>query len=138
MIWLEPGNMAKLFTKLFWQKAWVWIKNYWYVPALLVYTIVLWAFFRKRSSDLVKLFDITKESYEGQIKALEKSHKEELEKRNQLIATYQTTLKTIEAEHNIRLKDLDKERKREIEKLTKDFNKNPDALAEEMRKLFGV
>ena len=117
---------------------WVWIKNYWYLPALLVYTIVLWIFFRKKANNLVKLFDITKESYEKQIEALNKAHEEEIKKRNQLISTYQETLKSIEEEHNVKLNDLDSKKRKEIDKLSKNFEKDPEDLAKEMRKLFGV
>tara|TARA_R100000008_G_scaffold79951_1_gene62005 strand:- start:32 stop:415 length:384 start_codon:yes stop_codon:yes gene_type:complete len=127
-----------MFTKIFWQKVWVWIKNYWYLPALLVYTIVLWIFFRKKANNLVKLFDITKESYEKQIEALNKAHEEEIKKRNQLISTYQETLKSIEEEHNVKLNDLDSKKRKEIDKLSKNFEKDPEDLAKEMRKLFGV
>jgi len=117
---------------------WVWIKHYWYIPALLIYTFVLWVIFRKKNNNLVKLFDITKESYEKQIQDLNKAHEEEIEKRNELIVAYQNTLKSIEEEHNIKLNDLDNKKKKEVEELTKNFESNPSELAEEMKKLFGV
>ena len=127
-----------MLSSLFWKKAWVWIKNYWYVPALLAYTLVLWIFFRRNTGDMSELLDITKESYEKQIKSLNKAHSEEIEKRDKIIDVYGETLKSIEIEYNVRLKDLDRNKRKEIENLSKDYEKDPDKTIIKMKKLFGV
>ena len=50
------------------KKAWVWIRHNWYVPAVLIYTLVLWLFFRRKGSALLVLEE-RNESYKKQIKA---------------------------------------------------------------------
>jgi len=85
-----------------------------------------------------ELLDITKESYEKQIKSLNKAHSEEIEKRDKIIDVYGETLKSIEIEYNVRLKDLDRNKRKEIENLSKDYEKDPDKTIIKMKKLFGV
>ena len=127
-----------MFTVLFWKKAWVWLKHHWYIPALLFYTLIMWLVFRRRNDNLVKLFDVTKESYEKQIQALNEAHQLEIQKREKLLSSYQEALKTIEKEYNIKLKDLDRKKRVEVENLSKDFEKDPSVLVDEMKELFGV
>ena len=98
----------------------------------------MWLVFRRRNDNLVKLFDVTKESYEKQIQALNEAHQLEIQKREKLLSSYQEALKTIEKEYNIKLKDLDRKKRVEVENLSKDFEKDPSVLVDEMKELFGV
>jgi len=120
------------------KKAWAWIKNYWYVPALLIYTIALWIVFRKKNERILELFEISKNSYQKEIEAINAAHVAELENKELIIKSYTEALKKIELEYNIEVEKLDKKEKKEISKLVAKFHSEPDALAEEMKKLFGV
>ena len=59
-----------MFTTIFWKKVWIWIKNYWYVPVIFI-LLFLCPFIAWRNKKLIKMFEITKESYEEQIKLLD-------------------------------------------------------------------
>tara|TARA_R100000152_G_C6781599_1_gene216458 strand:+ start:5552 stop:5929 length:378 start_codon:yes stop_codon:yes gene_type:complete len=120
------------------KKIWTWIKHYWYIPAVLVYTIVLWLVFRKSNANALKVLDIAKESYRKELETVKLAHEKELAKREEIVMIYQETLKNLEKEHNIKVSELSKKKRREIENLVKNHNENPDAIAEEMKKLFGV
>ena len=124
--------------KIFLKKVWVWIKNYWYIPALLVYTLVLWLFFRKKNERILELFEISKESYQKEIDAINAAHMAEIEKKEKIVQSYTEALKKIELEYNIELEKLGKEEKKEISELVTKFHDSPDELAEEMKRLFGV
>ena len=65
--------MTWIAAKLFFGKAWVWIKTYWYVPAVLIYTVVLWVLFRRNGAAALEVLKTSKESYEAQIKAMEEA-----------------------------------------------------------------
>jgi len=41
-----------LTTKAFLKKAWTWLKHNWYVPAILIYTLLLWILFRRKDEAL--------------------------------------------------------------------------------------
>jgi hypothetical protein len=124
--------------KIFLKKAWAWIKNYWYVPALLIYTIVLWAVFRKKNERILELFEISKESYQKEIDVINAAHLAEIEKKQKIVESYTEALKKLELEYNIELEKLGKEEKKEVSKLVAKFHDSPDELAEEMKRLFGV
>ena len=123
---------------VFWKKAWVWIKNYWYIPAVLVYTISIWLFFRKSNKNLTKMLQISKESYQKEISAINEAREKEAEEKEKILLAYQETLKKLEKEHNVKVEDLSSKKKKEIKNLVEENKENPDALAKEMKELFGV
>ncbi len=123
---------------MFWKKAWTWIKHYWYIPAVLIYTIVLWLVFRRSSANVLEVLDITKESYKKEIEAMKLAHEKELERREEIVLIYQETLKNLEKEHNIKVDELSKKKKKEIHKLVDEHKNDPSVLAEEMKRLFEV
>ena len=125
-------------AKVFFKKAWAWIKNYWYVPALLIYTLVMWFVFRNKNDKLLKMFDVAKESYQKEIEAINLAHAEELRKKNKLVENYQETLKNLQKEYNIKLEELSKQEEQELLELIKKHEDSPEGLAEEMKKLFGI
>ena len=73
-----------LALKSFLKKAWVWLKHNWYVPAVLLYTLVLWLLFRKKDKAL-EVLEIRSESYKKQIEAINNIHKEEIEKKDKIL-----------------------------------------------------
>jgi hypothetical protein len=125
-------------VKLFLKKAWVWLRHYWYIPALVIYTLVLWAFFRRSNNNLLKVLSITKDSYEKEIQVIKSTHEKELQKREEIVFLYQETLKKLETEFSIKTKDLSIKKQKEIKKLVEENKEDPSNLAEEMKKLFGV
>tara|TARA_R110000824_G_scaffold5670_9_gene26098 strand:+ start:31973 stop:32365 length:393 start_codon:yes stop_codon:yes gene_type:complete len=130
--------MTWLAVKTFLKKAWVWIKNYWYVPALLVYTVVLWLIFRKRNDKLLQMFEISKESYQKEIEAINAAHADEVQKKNKLVQNYHDTLKNLQKEYNLKLDELSREEEEELLDLIKKHENSPEDLAEEMKRLFGI
>lgn len=124
--------------KVFLKKAWAWIKHHWYVPALLIYTIALWLFFRRKNEKILELFEISKESYKKEIDIINAAHLAEIQKKELIIQSYTEALKKLEIEYNIEVEKLDGKKKKEVTKLVSKFHDSPDKLAEEMKKLFGV
>ena len=70
------------------KKVWVWLKAYWYVPALLVYTLVLMVVFRKDGANALGVLEVSKDSYKKQIDVLNETHESELKKRDEIIKKY--------------------------------------------------
>ena len=81
---------------------------------------------------------MTKESYEKEIQVLKNTHEKELQKREEIVLLYQETLKNIENEFNIETKELSSKKQKEIKKIVEENREDPTALAEEMKRLFGV
>ena len=127
-----------MLTAIFWKKAWAWLKNYWYIPAVLVYTLVLWFVFRKKNDKIIEMFEISKENYKKEIDIINSAHSSEMAQKEEIIKDYQDALKKLQEEHSIKIENLSKEEEKEVQELIQKHKENPDVLAEEMKSLFGV
>ena len=76
--------MSWLAFKIFAKKSWLWLKTYWYFPVVLLYTLVLWVFFRKDSAAAIGVLEIRSDSYDKQINVINKTHKAEVKKKEEL------------------------------------------------------
>ena len=127
-----------MLTAIFWKKAWAWLNNYWYIPAVLVYTLVLWFVFRKKNDKIIQMFEISKENYKKEIDIINSAHSSEMAQKEEIIKDYQDALKKLQEEHSIKIENLSKEEEKEVQELIQKHKENPDVLAEEMKSLFGV
>jgi hypothetical protein len=127
-----------LVFKAFVKKAWVWFKHYWYLPIMLIVAVVAWLSSRRNTADILKMFAVSKESYEKEIKVLRETHEEEIRKREELITTYNATLKKLEEDYKIRLGELSTAEKREIKKIVDKHRDDPDGLAKRVGEVFGI
>ena len=87
-----------LTIKTFLKKTWVWLKHNWYVPAVVIYTLALWILFRNKTAAL-EILQIRSESYEDQIRAIESTHKKEIDKRDQILQNYNKILQDLEKDY---------------------------------------
>jgi len=124
--------------KTFMKRAWVWFKNYWYYPVIVIVAIVAWCFGRRDTEGILKMFDASKESYQKEIEVLKKSHEEEINKRNKLIEKHNQALKKIEEDYKIKLDELSSAEKREIKKIVEEHQDDPEGLAERVGNVFGI
>ena len=69
--------MNWLIFKTFLKKSWVWLKNYWYVPALLVYTLVMMVVFRRDATSALNVLEVRKDSFKKQTKVIQEAHEKE-------------------------------------------------------------
>ncbi len=120
------------------KKIWIWTKNYWYIPAVLLYTVVLFFVFRKKSDAAVKILSTTVESYEKQMSALKKAHAEELSKRDEALKKYHEVLNDIESRYAEEEKKLSESKKRALKKIVEKYHDDTDGLAKEISKKFGA
>ena len=84
------------------------------------------------------MFEVSKESYDKQIDAINKSHEQELKKREELYTAYVTTMKKLEKEHKESLSSLDEEKKKKLDEMVKKYKGSPEELANELSEMFGV
>jgi hypothetical protein len=129
--------MTWLVAKKALKKAWVWLKHNWYVPAVLIYTVVLWIFFRRKDKahDVLK---VRSESYKKQIDAINEIHKEEVEKRDKILEKYGIILKDLEEQYEKDSLELDEKKKKEVKDLVEKYNEQPDELAKLLAEKYGL
>jgi len=126
-----------LIIKTFLKKTWTWLKHNWYVPAVVIYTLVLWLVFRRKDS-AYKVLETRNESYKAQIDVINKSHEEEIKKRNEILEKYVKIVDEIEKKYAEDEKELDNKKKKEIKKIVEKYNDDPDGLAKLIADKFGL
>tara|TARA_Y100000296_G_C5095028_1_gene216901 strand:+ start:124 stop:516 length:393 start_codon:yes stop_codon:yes gene_type:complete len=115
------------------KKTWVFLKTYWYIPIIIILLIVM----RGKSDSLKKMLSTTRESYNNQIKEIDKINDDRREKENKLREEHKATLENIEEEFKKKNQELDKAKKKQVQKLVKKYYDKPDELADEITKRFG-
>ena len=129
--------MTLLAIKTFFKKAWVWLKHNWKVPLIILYTLVLWLFFRRKDAAYLVLEERSK-SYQAQIEVINQNHKEELEKRNKVIEKYTVLISQLENQYAADNKELDAAKKKEIKDIVEKHYNDPDALARMLAEKYGL
>ena len=119
------------------KKTWTWLRHNWYVPAVIIYTLVLWFLFKNKAGAL-KVLEIRSKSYESQIKTIENAHKKEIEARDQILKNYDNVLTQLEKDYEEKNMKLDTKKKKEIKKIVKEFNDRPDDLAKILAERYGI
>jgi hypothetical protein len=117
-----------LILKKFYKKGWAFLKHNWYVPAILIYTAILWLVFRRKDAAYTVL-KIRNDSYKTQVEAINKAHTDEIEKRNKILEKYNEVVTKIEEERSIEEKELDSKKKKEVKKIVEKYYDKPDELA---------
>ena len=120
------------------KKVWVWLKAYWYVPALLVYTLVLMVVFRKDGANALGVLEVSKDSYKKQIDVLNETHESELKKRDEIIKKYNKTIEQIESQHMDESRKLDAHKKRRVKRLIEENHEDPEHLTRLLSLTFGI
>lgn len=120
------------------EKAWAWLKTYWYVPALLIYTVVLMVVFRKDDANALGVLEASKDSYKKQINVLNETHESELKKRDEIIKKYNKTIEQIESQHADESRKLDAHKKRRVKKLIEENHEDPEHLTRLLSLTFGI
>jgi len=119
------------------KKSWVWLKHNWYVPAVIIYTLVLWLLFRRKDAAF-KVLETRNKSYKDQIDVINKSHEEELEKRNKVIEKYNDLITKIEEKYSADRQELDNKKRKEVKDLVEKYHDDPDALAKLIAEKYGL
>ena len=128
--------MTWLAVKHFLQRAWVWTKNYWYIPLIAV--LALAALLSKRSDVARDLLKTRNKSYEDQINVLNESHANEIEKRDEIIRVHQEVMEQLDGQLESDLQEVDRRKERRIKELVKENHENPEGLSRALGDAFGI
>jgi gas vesicle protein len=127
-----------MLSVFFWKQAWVWFKNYWYWPVIIVLlltTVVAGSGLRDKFFDL--LFK-QRESYEKELEILKREQATKEKKVEEVTKNYSEELKLIEREHKIKVDDLEEEKQQELIQMVKENKNKPDKLAAELARILSA
>ncbi len=132
MSWLT-WEAVKLFSK----KAWIWSKHHWKIIAIVIWTIVVWAISRKNSRAMMKVLETARKSYEDEMAAVNKTHEDEIRKRDEAIQKYNDLIDSIEEQYAEDRDKLSQEKKERIRELIDSHGSDKTALDKALREEFG-
>ena len=127
-----------MLTVLFWKKAWIWIKHYWYWPVIIV--LFLFSMF-SGSSVKDKLFELLfkqRENYEKELQIIKETSEEADEKKTDIFEEHEEELEKIEKEHDVKIEELEKEKLEELATTIEENKDKPEKLAEEIAKILSA
>ena len=135
--------MKWLAIKKFLKKGRVWIKAHAWVPILFLLGIVGFLLFvlTRNSAFLASVIDAAdgaRENYKKEIDLLNESHKKETEEKSRVLEEYNKNLKALEEEYAKRNEALGSQKKKELKKLIEESYNDPDKLAKELARLYGL
>ena len=128
--------LTLLAIKKIFKKIWIWLKHNWYIPAVIIYTLLLWMVFRKKEA-AYKVLEVRNESYKAQIDAINKAYDIEIEERNKIIEKYNDLIDKLEKQYEEDKKELNDKKKKEVKKIVEKYHNKPGELAKIMADKYG-
>ena len=114
------------------KKIWVFLKSYWYVPILIIIALIL------RNNKAAEILEIANDSHKKQVEAIKSAEIEKKIRSQEIEKEYKNAVSKIEKEYAKINEEVSYNEKAIIKKTIKKFHSNPDALAIELSKKFGV
>jgi len=127
-----------MFTALFWKKAWIWLKHYWYWPVIIVLLMFSMVSDRGLKEKLFGLLEKSKENHDKEIQIIKETAEEADKKKTEIFTEHIEELEKIEKEHKIQVRDLKEEKQKELAVLIEENKGSPDKLAEQIAKILST
>lgn len=122
---------------LFLKKTWSFLKNYWYIPVIIIVIIVAYIAFQSVPSSLANIISKRREMHKKEVDAINDIHAAEIEQREKALKAYHKTIKTIEEKYDNDKNNLSKRKKKKIKKIIEETNNDPDRLAKRLSEQMG-
>jgi hypothetical protein len=130
--------MSLAAVKLTLSKVWIFTKNYWYVPFVIIVFLISWLTFRSNNERVTEILKNSIENYEKEIALLKEAHKKELEVRDELLDQYNSIIDELEKQYKDKQEELDEKKKQEVKEIVEKYEDDNEALAKEISEKFGV
>lgn len=130
--------MTWLATKEFFKRAWIWIKTYWQVPFLILWTVLVYILTRRNTDALVEVLRIKEDSHKREIEILNKAHKDELIKLKGLQVEYIKTIEDLERKFEQRKETLSEKHIEDVKDIVLESKGNPQEIKKKIEDEFGI
>jgi len=121
-----------ILIKSYLKKAYVWVKNHWYVPIGALFALVTWFFYRQKSADIVDSLKQTRVHHKKEIEAINNIHEEQIAERDKIVDSFRDSEERLETETRKKIEDsIDEYAKRKEEIKKKEIHD----IAEELLRL---
>jgi len=128
---------------LFAKKAWLWAKKFWWaiVVALLFVAAGFFSLLMRNGVLLARvmdLFDATRDAHDQEMETLSHIHNTEVAEKNLRLQEHSKRKEMLEKKFEERGEKLDKQKEAELKRLVDEGYNDPEALAREIAKQFGL
>tara|TARA_R110001583_G_scaffold58443_2_gene174285 strand:- start:202 stop:606 length:405 start_codon:yes stop_codon:yes gene_type:complete len=127
-----------MLTVLFWKKAWIWFKHYWYWPVIVLLLLFSLATGASMKNKLFGMLFNQREQYEKELEIVINANEEKDLKKEKVAEAHKEELEKIEKEHDVKIEDLKKEKHAELVAIIEENKGSPDKLAEEIAKILSA
>jgi len=127
-----------MLTVLFWKKAWIWFKHYWYWPVIVLLLLFSLATGASMKNKLFGLLFRQREQYEKELEIVTSANEEKDLKKEKVVEAHKEELEKIEKDHDVKIEDLEKEKHAELVTTIEENKDSPDKLAEEIAKILSA
>ena len=129
--------------KLFGKKAWVWARKFWWAIVLFLLFLCagLFGALTRNGAFLAKVLDLLdakRDAHDQEMDTLAHIHNTEIAEKNLRLEEHLKRRTELEEEFKKRGETLDKEREAELKRLVDKSYNDPEKLAEELAKAFGL
>tara|TARA_Y100000114_G_C11714430_1_gene305202 strand:- start:702 stop:1127 length:426 start_codon:yes stop_codon:yes gene_type:complete len=131
-------TMSWLLIKTYLKKCYIWLKEYWQIPFLVFWSILVYIMTRRNTEALVEVLETRKESYKKQMEILKNNHNNELLRRDRLLATYQEALDKLEKKYLDRKEELTDLQKNQVKEIVIKSKGNPEEIKKIIQEEFGI
>jgi len=127
-----------LATKLFFKKTWIFLKENWQIPFLVVWTLVTYAFASRNTDALLQVIEAKQESHKKQIDALRRSHRDEVLKIKGLQDQYLQTIEELEKKFENQNKSLSLKHAEDVKEIVIKSKGNPEEIKRKIENEFNI
>tara|TARA_R110000824_G_scaffold2936_5_gene13373 strand:- start:484 stop:888 length:405 start_codon:yes stop_codon:yes gene_type:complete len=127
-----------MLTALFWKKVWTWLKHYWYWPVIIILLILSVVSGRSSRDKLFNLLSKQKENYEKEIQIVKEAAEEKDKKKTEIFEEHLEEIEKIEEHHDIKVRELETEKQKELVDTIKKNKDKPEALAKKVAKILSA
>tara|TARA_Y100000114_G_scaffold157091_1_gene187038 strand:+ start:4986 stop:5411 length:426 start_codon:yes stop_codon:yes gene_type:complete len=127
-----------LATKLFFKRAWSFLKEHWQIPFMLLWTIVTVVLSRRNSEALKDVISAKKESHKKQVDTLKKLHKDEVLKLKNLQQEYIQTIEQLEKRFSEQEQELSEKHIEDVKEIVIKSKGNSEEIKRKIENEFGI
>tara|TARA_B100000214_G_scaffold53891_2_gene34343 strand:- start:4728 stop:5132 length:405 start_codon:yes stop_codon:yes gene_type:complete len=129
--------MSWILFKTSLKKSYLWLKEHWQIPFLVVWTVIVYVLTRRNTDALLEVVEAKRDSYKEQVEILRKSHNDEILKRNKLSAKYDRAITLLEEEFKKDKKKLTESQKNDIKEVVIKSKGNSNEIKRKIQEEFG-
>ena len=130
--------MSWIATKLFFKKTWLFLKEYWQIPFMFLWTAITVVLTRRNTAALKDVIAAKQESHKKEVETLEKIHSDEIMKLKGAQKEYLKTIEQLEAKFKQQKIELTKKQTEDVKKIVLKSKGNPEEIIRKIENDFGI